>query len=132
MKNLTADSCCDVMSVCSPLQAENIMFLELDMCPPNPSSLDCLAEAATNQTPSQENSPTKNRDIHKSSSWWARMWTFTALTWLLTHLEALDWNFFKWIYEWKENLLAKLQNRHTYVNIFVIFLSWSGFYFKTI
>ncbi|XP_011490282.1 kinesin-like protein KIF3C [Oryzias latipes] len=57
------------MGAHSRFRAENIMFLELDMCPPNPSSLDCLAEAATNQTPSQENSPTKNRDIHKSSSW---------------------------------------------------------------
>uniref|UniRef100_A0A3P9I6S2 Kinesin-like protein n=2 Tax=Oryzias latipes TaxID=8090 RepID=A0A3P9I6S2_ORYLA len=57
------------MGAHSRFRAENIMFLELDMCPPNPSSLDCLADAATNQTPSQENSPTKNRDIHKSSSW---------------------------------------------------------------
>ncbi|XP_024146704.1 kinesin-like protein KIF3C [Oryzias melastigma] len=57
------------MGAHSRYRAENIMFLELDMCPPNPSPLDCSVEADPNQTPSLENSPTRNRDIHKSSSW---------------------------------------------------------------
>lgn len=70
------------------VQAENIMFLELDMCPPNPSPLDCSVEADPNQTPSLENSPTRNRDIHKSSSWWAPVWTLTVSACLCIQLSS--------------------------------------------
>lgn len=56
-------------SVC--LQAENIMFLELDMTPPNTASLDRSAETELNQSHSVDSSPTKDRGVRKSRSWWA-------------------------------------------------------------
>ncbi|KAI3364111.1 hypothetical protein L3Q82_010938 [Scortum barcoo] len=49
--------------------AENIMFLELDMTPPNSASLDRSAEAEPNQSHSLDNSPTKDRGVRKSRSW---------------------------------------------------------------
>nr|XP_020459705.1 kinesin-like protein KIF3C [Monopterus albus] len=57
------------MGAHSRYRAENIMFLELDMTPPNTASLDRSAEAELNQSPSVDNSPTKDRGVHKSRSW---------------------------------------------------------------
>lgn len=48
----------------SRAQAENIMFLELDMTPPNTAEL--------NQSSSVDNSPTRDRGVRKSRSWWAQ------------------------------------------------------------
>ncbi|XP_053192782.1 kinesin-like protein KIF3C [Scomber japonicus] len=56
------------MGAHSRYRAENIMFLELDMTPPNTASLDRSAEADPNQSPSLDNSPTKDR-VRKSRSW---------------------------------------------------------------
>ncbi|XP_029984859.1 kinesin-like protein KIF3C isoform X2 [Sphaeramia orbicularis] len=53
----------------SRYRAENIMFLELDMTPLNTASLDRSTEAEPNQSPSQDNSPTKDRGVRKSRSW---------------------------------------------------------------
>ncbi|XP_042359256.1 kinesin-like protein KIF3C isoform X1 [Plectropomus leopardus] len=53
----------------SRYRAENIMFLELDMTPPNTASLDRSAEAEPNQSHSVDNSPTKDRGVRKSRSW---------------------------------------------------------------
>ncbi|XP_026197912.1 kinesin-like protein KIF3C isoform X2 [Anabas testudineus] len=53
----------------SRYRAENIMFLELDMTPPNAASLDRSAEAELNQSPSLDSSPTKDRGVRKSRSW---------------------------------------------------------------
>lgn len=50
-------------------RAENVMFLELDMNPLNISSPDRYGDSDTNQSPSQNNSPTKDRGVCKSSSW---------------------------------------------------------------
>ncbi|XP_042359258.1 kinesin-like protein KIF3C isoform X3 [Plectropomus leopardus] len=52
----------------SRYRAENIMFLELDMTPPNTASLDRSAEAEPNQSHSVDNSPTKDRGVRKSRS----------------------------------------------------------------
>ncbi|XP_049446306.1 kinesin-like protein KIF3C [Epinephelus fuscoguttatus] len=53
----------------SRYRAENIMFLELDMTPPNTASLDRSAESEPNQSHSVDNSPTKDRGVRKSRSW---------------------------------------------------------------
>lgn len=50
----------------SRYRAENIMFLELDMTPPNTSA---LTDAGQNQNPSLNNSPTKDKGVCKSRSW---------------------------------------------------------------
>ncbi|XP_022055519.2 kinesin-like protein KIF3C [Acanthochromis polyacanthus] len=57
------------MGAHSRYRAENIMFLELDMTPPNTATLDRSAEADPNQSPSMDNSPTKDKGIRKSRSW---------------------------------------------------------------
>lgn len=57
------------MGVHSRYRAENIMFLELDMTPPNMASLDRSLEADTNQSPSVDSSPTKDKGVRKSRSW---------------------------------------------------------------
>lgn len=57
------------MGAHSRYRAENIMFLELDMTPPNMASLDRSMEADTNQSPSVDNSPTKDKGVRKSRSW---------------------------------------------------------------
>ncbi|XP_041814425.1 kinesin-like protein KIF3C isoform X2 [Chelmon rostratus] len=57
------------MGAHSRYRAENIMFLELDMTPPNTASLDRSAEAEPNQSHSLDNSPTKDRGVRKSRSW---------------------------------------------------------------
>ncbi|XP_028253316.1 kinesin-like protein KIF3C [Parambassis ranga] len=57
------------MGAHSRYRAENIMFLELDMTPPNTVSLDRSTEAETNQSPSVDNSPTKDKGVRKSRSW---------------------------------------------------------------
>ncbi|XP_073348620.1 kinesin-like protein KIF3C [Pagrus major] len=57
------------MGAHSRYRAENIMFLELDMTPPNTASLDRSAEAELNQSHSVDNSPTKDRGVRKSRSW---------------------------------------------------------------
>ncbi|XP_059212046.1 kinesin-like protein KIF3C [Centropristis striata] len=53
----------------SRYRAENIMFLELDMTPPNTASLDRSAESEPNQSQSLDNSPTKDSGVRKSRSW---------------------------------------------------------------
>nr|XP_019963628.1 PREDICTED: kinesin-like protein KIF3C [Paralichthys olivaceus] len=55
------------MGVHSRYRAENIMFLELDMTPPNTASLGRSKEP--NQSTSVDNSPTKDRGVRKSRSW---------------------------------------------------------------
>ncbi|XP_075939908.1 kinesin-like protein KIF3C [Anarhichas minor] len=57
------------MGAHSRYRAENIMFLELDMTPPNSASLDRSAESEPNQSHSLDNSPTKDRSVRKSRSW---------------------------------------------------------------
>ncbi|XP_070781838.1 kinesin-like protein KIF3C [Enoplosus armatus] len=57
------------MGAHSRYRAENIMFLELDMTPPNTASLDRSTEAEPNQSHSLDNSPTKDRGVRKSQSW---------------------------------------------------------------
>ncbi|XP_037305422.2 kinesin-like protein KIF3C [Pungitius pungitius] len=57
------------MGAHSRYRAENIMFLELDMTPPNSASLDRSAESEQNQSLSVDNSPTKDRSVCKSRSW---------------------------------------------------------------
>ncbi|KAM6992431.1 kinesin-like protein KIF3B [Tautogolabrus adspersus] len=57
------------MGANSRYRAENIMFLELDMTPPNTASLDRSAEAESNQSHSVDSSPTKDRGVRKSRSW---------------------------------------------------------------
>ncbi|XP_068432996.1 kinesin-like protein KIF3C [Clinocottus analis] len=57
------------MGAHSRYRAENIMFLELDMTPPNSASLDRSAESEPNQSHSLDNSPTKDRGVRKSRSW---------------------------------------------------------------
>ncbi|XP_037606470.1 kinesin-like protein KIF3C isoform X2 [Sebastes umbrosus] len=57
------------MGAHSRYRAENIMFLELDMTPPNTASLDRSAESESNQSHSLDNSPTKDGGIRKSRSW---------------------------------------------------------------
>ncbi|KAF3703073.1 Kinesin-like protein KIF3C [Channa argus] len=57
------------MGAHSRYRAENIMFLELDMTPPNTSSLDHSAEAELNQSPSVDNLITKDKGVRKSRSW---------------------------------------------------------------
>ncbi|XP_042246595.1 kinesin-like protein KIF3C isoform X1 [Thunnus albacares] len=57
------------MGAHSRYRAENIMFLELDMTPPNTASLDRSTEAESNQSPSLDSSPTKDRGVRKSRSW---------------------------------------------------------------
>ncbi|XP_054474501.1 kinesin-like protein KIF3C [Anoplopoma fimbria] len=54
------------MGAHSRYRAENIMFLELDMTPPNTASLD---HSEPNQNHSVDNSPTKDRGVRKSRSW---------------------------------------------------------------
>ncbi|KAM7367634.1 hypothetical protein PAMP_013920 [Pampus punctatissimus] len=58
------------MGAHSRYRAENIMFLELDMTPPNAASLDRSTEAELNQSSSLDNSPTKDRGVRKSRSWY--------------------------------------------------------------
>ncbi|XP_076004835.1 kinesin-like protein KIF3C [Genypterus blacodes] len=60
------------MGAHSRYRAENIMFLELDMTPPSTLSLARSAEADPNQSPSLDNSPTKDRGrcLRKSRSWY--------------------------------------------------------------
>lgn len=53
----------------SCFQAENIMFLELDMTPPNTASLNRSMEAEPSQSPSVDSSPTKDGSVRKSRSW---------------------------------------------------------------
>ncbi|TKS76345.1 Kinesin-like protein KIF3C [Collichthys lucidus] len=53
------------MGAHSRYRAENIMFLELDMTPPNTATL----EAEPNQSHSLDNSPNKDRGVRKSRSW---------------------------------------------------------------
>nr|XP_057912856.1 kinesin-like protein KIF3C [Doryrhamphus excisus] len=51
-------------------RAENIMFLELDMNPPNTNSLGRLKDTEQNQSSSADNSPTNDiLGVHKSRSW---------------------------------------------------------------
>nr|XP_061806287.1 kinesin-like protein KIF3C [Nerophis lumbriciformis] len=50
-------------------RAENIMFLELDMSPPNTASLGRLRDVDLNQSSSVDNSPTTDTGVHKSRSW---------------------------------------------------------------
>ncbi|XP_034383154.1 kinesin-like protein KIF3C isoform X2 [Cyclopterus lumpus] len=57
------------MGAHSRYRAENIMFLELDMTPPNSASLDRSAQSEQNQSQSLDNSPTKDRGVRKSRSW---------------------------------------------------------------
>ncbi|XP_008277247.1 kinesin-like protein KIF3C isoform X2 [Stegastes partitus] len=57
------------MGAHSRYRAENIMFLELDMTPPSTASLDNSTEADPNQSPSMDNSPTKDKGVRKSRSW---------------------------------------------------------------
>ncbi|XP_034555166.1 kinesin-like protein KIF3C isoform X2 [Notolabrus celidotus] len=57
------------MGANSRYRAENIMFLELDMTPPNTASLDRSTEAEPNQSHSVDSSPTKDRGVRKSRSW---------------------------------------------------------------
>ncbi|XP_028998004.1 kinesin-like protein KIF3C [Betta splendens] len=57
------------MGAHSRYRAENIMFLELDMTPPMATSLDRSAEPELHQSPSTDDSPTKDRGVHKSRSW---------------------------------------------------------------
>lgn len=57
------------MGAHSRYRAENIMFLELDMTPPNTTSMDRPTEAEPNQSHSLDNSPTKDRGVRKSRSW---------------------------------------------------------------
>ncbi|XP_044025538.1 kinesin-like protein KIF3C isoform X1 [Siniperca chuatsi] len=57
------------MGAHSRYRAENIMFLELDMTPPNTASVDRSTEAEPNQSHSLDNSPTKDRGVRKSRSW---------------------------------------------------------------
>ncbi|KAM4522098.1 kinesin-like protein KIF3C [Odontesthes bonariensis] len=57
------------MGAHSRYRAENIMFLELDMTPPNTSSPDGSSETDPNQSSSLDNSPTKEKGIRKSRSW---------------------------------------------------------------
>nr|XP_046229318.1 kinesin-like protein KIF3C [Scatophagus argus] len=57
------------MGAHSRYRAENIMFLELDMTPPNVVSLDRSAGAEPNQSHSLDNSPTKDSGVRKSRSW---------------------------------------------------------------
>uniref|UniRef100_A0A3Q0T9I3 Kinesin-like protein n=1 Tax=Amphilophus citrinellus TaxID=61819 RepID=A0A3Q0T9I3_AMPCI len=53
----------------SRYRAENIMFLELDVTPPNTTLFDRSKDAELNQSPSLDNSPTKEKGIRKSHSW---------------------------------------------------------------
>lgn len=53
----------------SRYRAENIMFLELDMTPPNNASLDRSTDSEPNQSPSLDGSPTKEGGVRKSRSW---------------------------------------------------------------
>ncbi|XP_078131314.1 kinesin-like protein KIF3C [Sander vitreus] len=53
----------------SRYRAENIMFLELDMTPPNTATLDRSTKSEWNQIHSLDNSPTKDRGVCKSRSW---------------------------------------------------------------
>ncbi|TDH00660.1 hypothetical protein EPR50_G00190560 [Perca flavescens] len=57
------------MGAHSRYRAENIMFLELDMTPPNTATLDCSTKSERNQIPSLDNSPTKDSGVCKSRSW---------------------------------------------------------------
>ncbi|XP_075893676.1 kinesin-like protein KIF3C [Nelusetta ayraudi] len=57
------------MGAQSRYRAENIMFLELDMSPPNTALLERSAEAEPNQSHSVDSSPTKSRGVRKSQSW---------------------------------------------------------------
>ncbi|XP_029965938.1 kinesin-like protein KIF3C [Salarias fasciatus] len=58
------------MGAHSRYRAENVMFLELDMTPPNTASLDRSMESDANQSPSDDSSPTKdNKGVRKSRSW---------------------------------------------------------------
>lgn len=73
------------------LQAENIMFLELDMSPPNTALLEHQAEAEPNQSHSMDSSPAKNRGVPKSQSWWGRSHLqTTACSVTCTHLLLLS------------------------------------------
>uniref|UniRef100_A0A3P8US63 Kinesin-like protein n=1 Tax=Cynoglossus semilaevis TaxID=244447 RepID=A0A3P8US63_CYNSE len=57
------------MGANSRYRAENIMFLELDMTPPNTASLNRSMEAEPSQSPSVDSSPTKDGSVRKSRSW---------------------------------------------------------------
>ncbi|XP_035851680.1 kinesin-like protein KIF3C isoform X1 [Sander lucioperca] len=57
------------MGAHSRYRAENIMFLELDMTPPNTATLDRATKSERNQIHSLDNSPTKDRGVCKSRSW---------------------------------------------------------------
>ncbi|XP_039638805.1 kinesin-like protein KIF3C isoform X1 [Perca fluviatilis] len=57
------------MGAHSRYRAENIMFLELDMTPPNTATLDCSIKSERTQIPSLDNTPTKDRGVCKSRSW---------------------------------------------------------------
>lgn len=59
-------------------RAENIMFLELDMNPLNISSPDRYSDGETNQSPSQDSSPTKDRGLCKSNSWYQTQKSITS------------------------------------------------------
>ncbi|XP_013886997.1 kinesin-like protein KIF3C [Austrofundulus limnaeus] len=52
----------------SRYRAENIMFLELDVTPPN-TSVDWSTEPEPNQSPSLGNSPNKDEGVCRSRSW---------------------------------------------------------------
>ncbi|KAM9798014.1 kinesin-like protein KIF3C [Neosynchiropus ocellatus] len=56
----------------SRYRAENIMFLELDMTPPTTSSLESL------QSPTQDSSPSTDRAVHKSRSWYQSSKSLTS------------------------------------------------------
>ncbi|XP_061890599.1 kinesin-like protein KIF3C [Entelurus aequoreus] len=57
------------LGVNTRFRAENIMFLELDMNPPNTNSLGRLKETEGNQSSSVDSSPTNDGGLHKSRSW---------------------------------------------------------------
>uniref|UniRef100_A0A1A7Y5P8 Kinesin-like protein n=1 Tax=Iconisemion striatum TaxID=60296 RepID=A0A1A7Y5P8_9TELE len=62
----------------SRYRAENIMFLELDVTPPNTSSVDRSSDSELNQSPSLDNSPTKDKGICKSRSWYQNPKSITS------------------------------------------------------
>ncbi|XP_008311549.1 kinesin-like protein KIF3C [Cynoglossus semilaevis] len=61
------------MGANSRYRAENIMFLELDMTPPNTASLNRSMEAEPSQSPSVDSSPTKDGSVRKSRSWYQNL-----------------------------------------------------------
>ncbi|XP_054910228.1 kinesin-like protein KIF3C isoform X1 [Poeciliopsis prolifica] len=63
------------MGTHSRYRAENIMLLELDMTPPNTSA---LTDGEQNQSPTLNNSPTHDKGICKSRSWYQSQKSITS------------------------------------------------------